>query len=65
MSDTMILRAAPIKYAEPRTLRGTLRQWRANRSTRRALSRLEPARLADIGLDPDAALAESKRPFWR
>ncbi|MGM0585529.1 MAG: DUF1127 domain-containing protein [Pseudomonadota bacterium] len=31
---------------------------------RRALARLDAARLEDIGLDPEAAAAEAARPFW-
>ena len=43
----------------------TLRHWRTVRRTRRALLALDDARLADIGLDRSAALAEARRPFWR
>ncbi|TYO89582.1 hypothetical protein [Oceanicella actignis] len=31
---------------------------------RRALARLDAARLADLGIDPEAARAEAARPFW-
>ncbi|GAB4387746.1 DUF1127 domain-containing protein [Albidovulum sp.] len=42
-----------------------LAMWRARRATRRALARLTPALLADIGLDAAAAAAEARKPFWR
>lgn len=31
---------------------------------RRALARMDDARLADLGLTREDALAEAKRPFW-
>lgn len=39
--------------------------WSERHRTRRAIAALEPHRLLDIGLDPDAALAEAAKPFWR
>ncbi|MDX1822143.1 MAG: DUF1127 domain-containing protein [Paracoccaceae bacterium] len=37
---------------------------RATRRQRRALARLDVAALADIGLTPEAAAAEARRPVW-
>lgn len=41
-----------------------LRRWREVARQRRALARLSPAQLRDIGLDEEAALAEANRMFW-
>ncbi len=41
-----------------------LRQARALMHQRRALSRLDAHRLADLGLSPEDALREANRPFW-
>lgn len=39
--------------------------WSARRRSRIALSRLTPAQLCDIGLDPVSAGVEVERPFWK
>ena len=39
--------------------------WATRRQTRRALTRLEPWQLRDVGLTPAQALDESRRVFWR
>lgn len=41
-----------------------VRIWLETSRQRRALARLDAARLEDIGLDPEAAAAEAARPFW-
>ncbi len=41
-----------------------LAAWGELTRQRRALSRLSPEQLRDIGLDCDAAMAEADRPFW-
>ena len=41
-----------------------LRLWRRIARERRALARLSPAQLRDIGLDEDAAALEAGRAFW-
>ncbi|MEM1130169.1 MAG: DUF1127 domain-containing protein [Pseudomonadota bacterium] len=38
--------------------------WRRNWRTRRALSRLGPDLLRDIGVSTSAAQQEAARPFW-
>jgi uncharacterized protein YjiS (DUF1127 family) len=42
----------------------TVAGWRARARSRRRLADLPPHLLRDIGLDREAALAESRRPFW-
>jgi uncharacterized protein YjiS (DUF1127 family) len=37
----------------------------ARRRDRKALARLDPHLLRDIGLSPDEARAESAKPFWQ
>jgi uncharacterized protein YjiS (DUF1127 family) len=39
--------------------------WEERRKTRRALQRLAPHMLRDIGLSDRDALSECKKPFWR
>lgn len=39
--------------------------WRERRRTRRALARLDPRMLEDVGLTQDEAQAEAAKPFWR
>lgn len=43
----------------------TVVAWQDRLRTRRALSRLEAHRLADIGLDADYVASEINKPFWR
>ena len=38
--------------------------WDAAWRDRRRLARMEPWRLADMGIGPDAARREAARPFW-
>lgn len=45
-------------------LLAALRQMPATRRQRRALLRLDPALLRDIGVDSEAARAEASRPIW-
>ncbi|SIS68048.1 DUF1127 domain-containing protein [Phaeovulum vinaykumarii] len=50
-----------------RLLRRLLRhlaRWRRTRATRRALARLGPDQLRDIGLSAPEARREAARPFW-
>ncbi len=42
-----------------------LTKWSSRHRTRRALGRLEPHQLKDIGLHPSDARAEANRMFWR
>lgn len=42
----------------------TFQVWRLRRDSRRALSRLDPHLLADIGLEHAAARRETVKPFW-
>ncbi len=42
------------------SITAALELWRQ----RRALERLDPHRLADLGLAPHEALSEAKRPIW-
>lgn len=39
--------------------------WTARRATRRALLRLDPHLLQDIGLSPRDAAEETAKPFWQ
>ena len=41
-----------------------LRLARLARAQRRQLARLDAAGLADIGITPDQAMAEKRRPIW-
>ncbi|MEZ5797238.1 MAG: DUF1127 domain-containing protein [Paracoccaceae bacterium] len=43
----------------------TLARWDDRRRSRRALVRLEPRLLRDIGLSETAATRECDKPFWR
>lgn len=40
-------------------------KWAERRQTRRALSRLDPHLLDDVGLTPGKAAYESRRRFWQ
>ncbi len=42
----------------------TLDKWSTRHRTRKALARLEPHHLKDIGLNPRAAQDEARRMFW-
>lgn len=54
-----------IHTALPRTrLHVPVQSWFQVMRERRALSGLSDERLLDLGIDPDAARAESARPFW-
>jgi len=54
-----------IDAATPPALPGLpVGRWLAVARERRALSRLTPRELADLGLDPAAARREAARPFW-
>ncbi len=41
-----------------------LARWIATARQRRALAALDAERLADLGIAPEAARREAKRPFW-
>lgn len=43
----------------------TVTKWSNRAKTRKALKRLEPHELADIGKSPEEAWRESALPFWR
>ena len=43
----------------------TLFLWRERRRQRRALMKLDPRLLSDIGIDRTQAEAEYRKPFWR
>jgi uncharacterized protein YjiS (DUF1127 family) len=43
----------------------TLVLWELRLRTRHALSRLDTARCADIGIDPALAAREAAKPFWK
>lgn len=47
------------------TLAQTVVTWDLRRQGRRALRRLDPQQLDDIGLTPDHAAQEALKPFWR
>jgi uncharacterized protein YjiS (DUF1127 family) len=51
--------------AAARRWRRRLRRWVRNWRTRRALARLDPALLADIGVTRTEARREASRPFWQ
>ena len=42
-----------------------LRRWIARRRSRIALGALDDRLLHDVGIDPVAAIAEARKPFWR
>ena len=42
----------------------TLRSWHELARGRRALARLSPEQLRDVGLDAETARMEADRPFW-
>jgi uncharacterized protein YjiS (DUF1127 family) len=46
-------------------LAGTVLAWETRRQTRRALARLEPQHLRDIGLTARDAATEAAKPVWR
>lgn len=48
-----------------RALRERLALWAERRRSRRALERLPPHMLKDIGLEPWRAEVEWRKPFWR
>lgn len=39
--------------------------WEERRVTRRALSRLDPHMIRDVGLAPEAVTNETAKPFWQ
>jgi len=43
----------------------TVLKWEQRQQTRRALNRLDPHMLADIGLSPQDARMECKKAFWQ
>lgn len=47
-----------------RSLLGTLTHWRALPSQRLALTQLGAETLKDVGITPEQAKQEAKRPFW-
>lgn len=49
----------------PMNVRNILKSWRLRSETRRALARLTPYELDDIGLTPDVAAREASKPFWQ
>jgi len=48
-----------------RGLRGLFRLWFGRWRHRRALGRLHPEQMREVGLNPMAVRAEACRPFWR
>ena len=46
-------------------LLGLLALWQRRSDERRQLASMSAARLADIGITRDQALAEAAKPFWR
>ena len=46
-------------------LLGTLHAWNRRSRERAQLAEMDDARLVDIGLTRERALAESDKPFWR
>lgn len=48
----------------PAAARKTVKTWRVRHQTRRALARLSPHELDDIGLTPEQAQRESSKAFW-
>ncbi|SEP60946.1 DUF1127 domain-containing protein [Thalassovita taeanensis] len=43
----------------------TVTKWDCRHRTRKALAKLTPEQLHDIGIARDAAYTEAARPFWR
>lgn len=58
---TMILRPA----LSLRDMGALGQLWFTRHCTRKALTRLDAADLHDIGLNPVAAAAEARKPFWK
>lgn len=56
--------STPVRGVAVTTLLARIATWMRVASERRRLAALPAERLADIGLDADAAWAESRRPFW-
>ncbi|GKY88032.1 DUF1127 domain-containing protein [Sinisalibacter aestuarii] len=58
---------APLPAAAELALRVAVAvtRWSQRQRTRTQLKRLEPHRLADIGMTPEEAWREAARPFWR
>jgi uncharacterized protein YjiS (DUF1127 family) len=66
MSITLHAFAGPAGSARQRpTALDLISLWRHRANSRRALATLDRHQLDDIGIAPDVALAEARRPFWR
>ena len=66
-AEVFALSTHPLPQVSRILLRLTLLvvRWEMRRRTRRDLRTLSRHMLMDIGLDPDAALHEAAKPFWR
>ena len=56
ISDKRTLRSQARKLAE---------RWIRNHTTRRRLGQLDNDNLRDVGIDPNAAAQEARKPFWQ
>lgn len=61
---TMML-SLPFAGPLARQPRRLIRTWADRQATRRALDRLDPHLLDDIGLSAQEARAETAKPFWQ
>lgn len=56
--------STPVRGVAVTALFARIAKWMRVAAERRRLAALPQERLADIGLDADAAWAEASRPFW-
>jgi len=54
----------PLRFGLRRLLT-TFRIWEERKQSRRALESLSPRMLDDIGLTPEQAWIEARKPFWK
>lgn len=62
-SEEPVLQSAPTGLLD--RLFGTLHTWDSRARERARLAEMDDARLDDIGLTRERALAEAAKPFWR
>ncbi|MFW2587699.1 DUF1127 domain-containing protein [Sagittula sp. SSi028] len=63
----MLLSVSPVMHPSPRRssqLWTRLTTWTETAHQRAMLRNLDATALRDMGIDPEAALAEARRPFW-
>ncbi len=59
-----LLEGFAVRFGAPVNARKTLKVWRIRRDSRRALALLTPDQLNDIGVTPEIAARECRKPFW-